>query len=357
MKNVSRTVISHLPIPLPPLAEQRRIVAKIDQLMVRCDELEKLRETRDRLQIKVHMAACDRLLTAPDTDTFTQSWKFITQHFSELYSTKENVADLRSAILQLAVTGELVSSNLEKEGSASQLLEFILTQQQQLILKKELKKGQLTKDSKSINQDVKIPSSWIWAKGIDLFFITKLAGFEYTKHIRLQDSGQVPVIRAQNVKPFQLDVQNLKYIDIETSDLLQRCALTKPALLVTFIGAGIGDVALFSFEKRWHLAPNVAKMEPFVGCEDKLDLRYFVFFLNSPLGRREIFKHMKSTAQPSISMGTIRDIDYPLPPLAEQRRIIEKIDQLMTLCNTLEQQIDATTQTQTALLNAVTAKL
>jgi len=140
---------------------------------------------------------------------------------------------------------------------------------------------------------------------------------------------------------------------LKTSIILERCALTKAALLVTFIGAGIGDVAIFDFKERWHLAPNVAKMEPFTGCEKKINLKYIAYFLNSPIGRKEIFKHLKSTAQPSLSMGTIRDIDYPLPPLVEQHRIVAKIDQLMALCGNLEKQIDEANSKQTNLLNAV----
>ena len=99
--------------PLPPLAEQRRIVAKIDELMARCDELEKLKAERDRKQITVHKAALNRLLTAKDHSDFQTSWHFITQHFSELYSVKENVAELRKAILQLAVMGKLVPQDRE----------------------------------------------------------------------------------------------------------------------------------------------------------------------------------------------------------------------------------------------------
>ncbi|MGB3295151.1 MAG: restriction endonuclease subunit S [Phormidesmis sp.] len=117
--------------PLPPTAEQCRIVAKIDQLMARCDELENLRESRDRLKIKVHMAACDRLLTAPDTDTFTQSWQFITQHFSELYTVKENVTELRKAILQLAIMGKLVPQN-PTEPPARELVKEIEAAKQRL---------------------------------------------------------------------------------------------------------------------------------------------------------------------------------------------------------------------------------
>jgi len=324
--------------------------------MARCDELEKIRAERDKKRLIVHSAARDRLLNPKDDQSSKEAWDFIRNNFSDLYSVKENVKELRKAILQLAVMGKLVPQD-PNDSPASELLKEIEAEKEDLINKKKLKKGQITKDSKSIYTNINLPLSWTWVKGIDLFFITKLAGFEYTEYIKLLDEGEVPVIRAQNVKPFRLNIENIKYINLETSHLLERCALTKKALLVTFIGAGIGDVAVFDFEERWHLAPNVAKMEPFRNCEDLLDLDYFVYFLNSSMGRDEIFKHLKSTAQPSISMGTIRDIDYPLPPLPEQHRIVAKVEQLMALCDQLEQQIDQSTNKQTDLLNAVIAKI
>ena len=76
--------------------------------MVRCDELEKLRGDRNQKRITIHTAALNRLLTAKESSDFSTAWHFITQHFGELYSVKENVADLRKAILQLAVMGKLV---------------------------------------------------------------------------------------------------------------------------------------------------------------------------------------------------------------------------------------------------------
>jgi type I restriction enzyme, S subunit len=90
------------------LSDNRRIVAKIDQLMARCDELEKLRIDRSQRLLTVHTAALDRLLTAKDSSEFSTAWSFITQHFGELYSVKENVIELRKTILQLAVMGKLV---------------------------------------------------------------------------------------------------------------------------------------------------------------------------------------------------------------------------------------------------------
>jgi type I restriction enzyme S subunit len=355
-KTVPLTGLRKMPVPVPSKNEQHRIVAKIDQLMARCDELEKLRAKREKKRLAIHTAALRQLLAAQEQDSSANAWQFLTRHFSELYSVKENVAELRKAILQLAVMGKLVPQD-PNDPPGRELLKEIEAEKKQLVKNKQLKIGQTTEDSKFINVDVTIPATWIWVKGIDIFFITKLAGFEYTKHFVLEDEGEIPVIRAQNVRPFKIETTNLKYIDRKTSELLERCALTKPALLVTFIGAGIGDVALFDRNERWHLAPNVAKMESFPGCEDKIELRYLNYFLISPLGRREIFKHLKSTAQPSISMGTIRDIDYPLPPLPEQHRIVAKIDQLMTLCDNLDQQINAVTGKQTELLDAVMAAI
>jgi len=140
---------------------------------------------------------------------------------------------------------------------------------------------------------------------------------------------------------------------MKTSLLLHRCALTKPALLITFIGAGIGDVALFNESNRWHLAPNVAKQELFEGCENYITLKFINHFLMSDYGRKELFKHVKATAQPSLSMGTIRDIDYPLPPFEEQKEIVKKIKKLFKICDELETQINSSKTNSKTLMQAV----
>ena len=243
---------------------------------------------------------------------------------------------LRQQILQDAVQGKLVPQDPNDE-PASKLLERIDRMKQQLIKDKKLKTGKSTDKPLSLIDEQEIPESWKWKKIDEIFFVTKLAGFEYTDHMFLKPSGEIPVIRAQNVRPIKIEKSNLLYLDKETSYLLDRCSLTKKCLLVTFIGAGIGDVATFDENERWHLAPNVAKVEPFQGCEDMVDVLFINYFLLSPVGQKEIFKHIKATAQPSLSMGTIRDIDVPIPPLFEQHRIVNKIKQLLKLCDELEQ--------------------
>jgi type I restriction enzyme S subunit len=270
----------------------------------------------------------------------------------ELTHQLDVVKQLRQAFLREAMQGKLVPQD-ENDEPASALLEKIKAEKERLVKEKKLKRGKASSQTVSKVNEWSIPRTWVTAKTDDIFFVTKLAGFEYTKHINLKETGEIPVIRAQNVRPFIIDKTNLLFIDEEISLLLDRCALTKESLLVTFIGAGIGDVARFCESERWHLAPNVAKLEPFEGCEAFYNLKYLNYFLSSPDGREEIFKHVKATAQPSLSMGTIRDIDVPLPPLPEQQRIVAKLDELMTYCDELEVSIKASQQQNELLLQQV----
>ena len=118
---VSIAKFVELLVPLPPLSEQCRIAAKIDQLMASCDELEKLRDEREQKRRSVHTAALKQLLDAQAGDSFADAWQFITQHFGELYAVCENVTELRKAILQLAVMGKL-SNQVDGDGAAKELL-------------------------------------------------------------------------------------------------------------------------------------------------------------------------------------------------------------------------------------------
>ncbi|MBN1471088.1 MAG: GIY-YIG nuclease family protein, partial [Syntrophaceae bacterium] len=108
MKNIpSVSIIKATVVPVPPIEEQHRIVAKVDQLMALCDELEKLKEKRDHRQLQMNKAALFALLNSRTPEEFAGHWQRIADHFGEFYRTPENVAELKKAILQLAVQGKL----------------------------------------------------------------------------------------------------------------------------------------------------------------------------------------------------------------------------------------------------------
>ncbi|MFM5556112.1 restriction endonuclease subunit S [Aeromonas veronii] len=343
---LSTSAVSTLVIPIPPLSEQHNIVAKVDELMALCDKLEQ----RSDSQLAAHQTLVETLLATltdcVDADELAQSWARLSTHFDTLFTTEASIDALKQTILQLAVMGKLVPQDPSDE-PASVLLERIVEHQAIRVKNKEIQKPKkiLVDDA----FDLELPQGWHSILLNDLVFVTKLAGFEYTKHFKLEDEGEVAVIRAQNVRPFLPDLDNLKFIDEETSLLLPRSALDRPALLVTFIGAGIGDVCVFDRNERWHLAPNVAKVEPYAD----LNLDYLCIYLNSQIGRKELFKSIKSTAQPSLSMTTIREIWVGLPPLAEQHRIASKVAELMALCDHLQSRLQTSQQTQLALAESL----
>ncbi|MCU4708399.1 restriction endonuclease subunit S [Acinetobacter pittii] len=329
IKSLSGKRLAQIPINLPPLEEQKRIVAKVDELMQLCDQLEQQQNLSSEAHDQLVDTFLNVLINSSDIDEFQQNWQRISENFGLLFTTEYSIEKLKQTILQLAVMGKLVKQDPNDE-DVNFLLKRIEINKNERVKSKEIQKPKVISVEQSLKFD--IPQNWKKVLLNDIAFVTKLAGFEYTKYMKLADSGEVPVIRAQNVKPFELNENSLKYIDLETSQLLQRCALDRKALLMTFIGAGIGDVCVFNKEQRYHLAPNVAKIEPFADT----NINYLLIFLNGIWGKDEIFKSLKATAQPSISMTTIREIWLPLPPLTEQNRIVEKVNELFSIIDKLQ---------------------
>ena len=139
-------------VPLSPHPEQHRIVAKIDELMARCDALENLRNEREEKRLSTHAAALSQLLDTTGNGSADDTWAFITQHFSELYTVKENVAELRKAILQLAVMGKLVPQN-PNDPSASELLKEIDAEKKRLVKEGKIRGTRGRGDAKELTPD------------------------------------------------------------------------------------------------------------------------------------------------------------------------------------------------------------
>ena len=261
-----------------------------------------------------------------------------------------NAKQLKNSILQWAIQGKLVPQDPNDE-PASVLLEKIRIEKARLIKEGKIKKDKnesfifrgddnsyyekflATGEVKCIDDEIpfEIPQGWEWTRVGNIFFVTKLAGFEYTKFFTkeaLSASNPIPIVRAQNVRMGFFEENKNEAISEILSNQLERSALNKKCLLMTFIGAGIGDTCIFPAERKNHLAPNVAKIEP---LDDSISLNYAVFALMSPCGQRGVNAIKKSTAQPSLSMETIRKLLIPIPPLKEQKCISLKLSEALPL--------------------------
>ena len=340
------TVINHL-IPLPPLPEQDRIVARIDQLMARCDELERLRKEREEKRVAVHAAAVRQLLDAPDRSAQKaggSAWEFIQQHFGELYTVKENVAELRKAILQLAVMGHLVPQD-PNDPPASELLKEIEAEKQRMVKAGKIKKPKPLPPIKREDVPYELPQGWEWVR---LGAITEYNG-------RKNISGD-------EITP---DTWLLDLEDIEkgTSRILNRVKFSERQSKSTKSTFQKGDVLygkLRPYLDKVVVADSdgvcTTEIVPIVPLNG-IHSEFLRWLLKRPAFLAHVNSLMYGVKMPRLGTDDAVTSIHPLPPLPEQHRIVARIDQLMVLCDTLDYQIEAATDKRTELLNALMANL
>ncbi len=327
-------------VPIPPLEEQQRIVVKIDQLMARCDELEKLRDERDKKRLEVHTSALKQLLDSQEQEGFTSAWQFITSHFGELYSVKENVAELRKAILQLAVMGKLVPQD-PNDQPASELLKEIEKEKQKLVKEKRIKKPKALPEIKPEEIPYALPQGWEWVR----FF-------------------SVNTVKSELVSALEFPLENQvapDSIEKDTGRLLLHRTVTesgakgpnnkfyKGQILYSKIRPSLNKVTIAPYDGLCS-----ADMYPIVCHTDP------TFMLKAILSEQFLIQARQAenrVKMPKLNLESLGQFIVPLPPIEEQKRIVVKIDQLMVLCDTLEQQINSATNKKTELLNAVMSQV
>ena len=169
-----------------------------------------------------------------------------------------------------------------------------------------------------------IVNSMHWPEELigDSCFVTKLAGFEYTQYIHYEDSGDVVMVKAQNVKNGKLNRKDLSYISNEVSNSLPRSQLETGDIVMTYVGANIGDVAVIDDEYKYHLAPNVAKIRPDTEKYNSVYFMYMLMFLNS-----YIVGNSADTAKAALGMERIRKLKIFAPPIDLQKQFVSFVAQ------------------------------
>ena len=296
--NISKEKIVNSLIPLPPLAEQKRIVAKIEELI-------------------------------PLVDRYAAAYEKLEQFNAKFPE------DMKKSILQYAIQGKLVEQRAE-EGTGEELYQQIQAYKQKLIKAGKLKKTRALEPISELAIPFDFPLSWKVCYIDDIAFVTKLAGFEYTKYIadNLVADG-IPLFKGKNVQNGKLVFSFESYIPESISDELPRSQITKKCLLTPYVGT-IGNIAIFDGSFKAHLGSNVGKIE-LLNSDTKTFVleEYVLWYLKSTYGYAELTKHKKATAQESISIDAIRNVIIAIPPLEEQYRIVAKIEELLPLCDRL----------------------
>ena len=357
--NLKMGDVTDVVIPIPPLAEQRRIVAKIDQLMARCDELEKLRLDRSQRMLTVHTAALDRLLTAEDSSEFSTAWSFITQHFGELYSVKEHVVELRKTILQLAVMGKLVRQDPNDE-PASELLRSIELEKQQLVKEGKIKQPETLPAIKPEEIPAQLPIGWRWGK-IDTIVRSlrtdiRTGPFGASLHKADHRTTGIPVWGIESInKNGSFNGRNKIYVDIDKAQELSSFSVQGGDIIISRSGT-IGELCQIPKDSPYGLlSTNLMKISL-----DKqiISPDYFcLLFKGAHSINLQLEELCAGSTRLFLTQSILKKILFPIPPLAEQGRIVDKIDRLMGMCDRLEESIEFGKGKQTALLNALMSQV
>jgi len=229
-------------VPLPPLEEQKRIVAKVDQLMAHCDQLEARQQEKHDNRILLNNAALDKLLTAPTPKEFAQHWQRICDNFDLLYDAPKTVGQLRQAILQMAVQGKLVAQDQGDEPAAV-LLEKIRAKKEKIMKEKKLKKITTLPVTDSEKNAIGLPEGWELIRLGEI--VQKLGAGSTPKGGKAiyQEAG-IKFIRSQNVWNNGLSLQNVAYIPLEIHKRMNGTVVKPTDILLNITGASIGRSAL-----------------------------------------------------------------------------------------------------------------
>ncbi|MAR01455.1 MAG: restriction endonuclease [Oceanospirillaceae bacterium] len=343
---VTTANLSPYPSALPPIAEQQRIVAKVDELMALCDQLEQQSEH----QISAHQQLTDTLLAtlteSANVQELNDNWQRLTNHFDLLFSGAMGtwaIDRLKDTILQLAVMGKLVPQNPDDE-PASELLERIEEEKARLIKEDKIKKPKKLPPVSDEEKPFELPEGWEWCR---LPEIGELARGK-SKHRPRNDpnlykEGKYPLIQTGDVARSNgsISTYGATYNDFG----LQQSRLWPAHTLCITIAANIADTGLLEFDACF--PDSVVGFNGFLGVSN----RFYEFFVRTY--KEKLAEFAPSTAQKNINLEILSSMLIPVSPLPEQQRIVAKVDELFALCDQLKYRLQQASETEQQLTNAI----
>lgn len=345
---MNQAKMNAIPISLPPLAEQKRIVQKVEELMTLCHELELAQTKREHRRDRLATSSQRRMVEATsDPETFRSAAFFYLKRLPRLATRPEHIAALRRTILDLGVRGRLVGQDSNDE-SATKLLSRVKEAQE-----RQLQAGLIRRlpERKSQESDDRwsLPDSWEVA---ELGWLTVKIGAGSTPRggKRAYVEGGVPFIRSQNVYNDGLRMEGVAQIPEAVHEQMAATHVQKDDILLNITGASIGRCALVPA----HLdAANVSQHVSIIRLFLPAFREFVHLALISPFFQQRIQDVQVGVSREGLSARRLKEFLMPLPPLAEQERIVAKVNDLMGICDELETQLRGVLSKRSRLLEAV----
>ena len=319
--NISKVKIVGFPFPLPPFAEQKRIVAKVDELMALCDQLEAQQQQRQARHAALVQASLARFTQDPTPANLQLL-------FHPSYTVSP--ADLRKTILTLAVQGKLVPQDPKDEPAPTSFpgLKPVISE-----------------------SDEKVPQPWMVCRYRELTSLVTSGSRGWKEFY--SEKGAV-FIRTQNIKTDTLILDDVAFVDLPKSVEGLRTQVEKDDILITITGANVTKAARVEEQiAEAYVSQHIALTRPRWSSMSKW---LHLCFISDGAARGQLAE-LAYGDKPGLNLNNIRELIFPVPPLAEQRRIVAKVEELLALVDELETQLVASRTVAQNLLAALVREL
>lgn len=340
-------------VPLPPLAEQYRIVAKVDELMALCDQLEQQADASLGAHQTLVATLLGALTSATDHSQFAYAWQRIAEHFDTLFTTGESIDQLKQAILQLGVTGKLVPQDLNDE-PASELLDRISAEKTVLVKAGKIKKEKQLPPVADEEKLFSLPSGWEWCR-LENLSLQSEAGWSPKCEETPRTGENWAVLKVSAVtwgefnpaenKALPPNLDPVPDYEVKPGDFLISRANTAELVARSVV---VQDQA----PSKLMMSDKIIRFK----FSQKVCVPYMSLFNNSGGARRYYLQVAggTSSSMKNVSRLQIQSLVVALPPFSEQNRIVAKIDELMALCDQLTSRLGGAQTIQLYLADALT---
>ena len=315
--------LGKLSIAIPPLAEQHRIVQKIESLFAEVDELEAKLNRQAKLDEKLQLAVNADVQQAPDAEASKSAWSFIITNFDTLYHTPEAIDNLKKNILNEAVRGRLVPQNPNDE-PASELLKKIEAEKQRLYEEGEIRKPKKLTPVNEQKPPFIIPESWEWC------YFEKLCEIE-TNLVDPKNYEDYPHIAPNNIEKETgklLPFNTIKVDGVKSKKHLFK----KNRILYSKIRPRLSKLVMVDFIGL--CSADMYPLNPYTRID------YFFFYMLSSTFYSQVIKTDTRVAMPKTNQSELNKTLVPLPPLEEQHRIVQRIEELFAICDRFKTQLE-----------------
>jgi type I restriction enzyme, S subunit len=337
--------------PIPPLVEQKRIVAKVRELMRLCDDLEVQQQAQLEGRVRLNKTVLAPLNKAASLtpEEFEQATTRLAQNFDTLYDSIDTVSKLRATILHLAVQGKLVSQDRNND-PGDVLLRRIRADKEELVKRCGIKRA--APSATPLKEPrLRLPLGWTWARFGDVFLFIE-AGWSPECKRNPATEGEWGVLKVSSVswdsfrwsenKALPADIEPRIDLEVSAGDFLISRANTSELVAKS--------VVVQETRPKLMISDKVLR----VHFSDHADKEFYNYFNNSQLARDYYARTSSGTSSSmkNISQVGISLLPVPVPPLAEQKRIVAKVNRLMSLCDELEAKLRQAEADSEKLMNA-----